>query len=67
VDVVKVHVDLDLCEGYGLCVKAAPEIFVIGDGDQVELRVEELPLAELANVREAVRRCPRGALALGKE
>jgi ferredoxin len=61
---MKIRVDRDSCEGNALCVKAAPEVFRVDDEDYVEVLVAE-PGAELAaKVREAVRRCPKGALSL---
>jgi ferredoxin len=61
---VKIKVDRELCEGNAMCAKAAPEVFRVDDEDYVEVLVAE-PGPELqARVREAVRRCPKGALAL---
>ncbi|GHE80397.1 ferredoxin [Amycolatopsis deserti] len=37
------HIDIDreLCEGYGVCVQSAPEVFALDDeGDSVVLRPE---------------------------
>jgi ferredoxin len=59
---VKIIVDRDSCEGNALCVRAAPEVFRVDEEDYVEVLVAE-PGPELATqVREAVRRCPKGAL-----
>jgi ferredoxin len=61
---MKILVDRDSCEGNALCVKAAPEVFRVDDDDYVEVLIPE-PGPELeAKVREAVRRCPKGALRL---
>jgi sterol 14-demethylase len=60
---VRVEVDLDLCQGHGVCVSEAPEVF---DLDRVELKVKllcEAPREDLhAGVRAAVQHCPTGAL-----
>lgn len=60
---MKVLVDTSRCEGYGVCVKYAPEIFSLDDEDEwVQLLVEEPdgPLAEKAS--RAAKECPMGAL-----
>jgi ferredoxin len=61
---MRVVVNRDLCEGNAVCVKEAPEVFALGDDDQVQI-LSERPDASLATkVDRAVRRCPRNALAL---
>jgi ferredoxin len=45
-------------------VKEAPEVFALGDDDQVILLIESPDEALRAKVDRAVRRCPRNALAL---
>jgi ferredoxin len=61
---MRVLVNRDLCEGNALCVKEAPEVFALGDDDQVILLIENPDEALRAKVDRAVRRCPRNALAL---
>ena len=61
---MRVLVNRDLCEVNALCVKEAPEVFALGDDDQVILLIEKPDEALRANVDRAVRRCPRNALAL---
>lgn len=59
-----VVVDRDLCEGNGVCVMAAPEVFDIDASDTLQLKVPQPSAAQVSQVEEAVRRCPKGALAL---
>jgi ferredoxin len=61
---MRVVVNRDLCEGNALCVKEAPEVFALGDDDQVRILSERPDAALAAKVDRAVRRCPRNALAL---
>lgn len=61
---MRVVVNPDLCEGNALCVKEAPEVFVLGDDDQAHLLIENPPEALRQKVDRAVRRCPRNALTL---
>ncbi len=61
----RVLVDRDLCQGHGLCVAEAPEVFAI---DPVENKVVVLAATPDAQWRErvelAVRHCPTRALAI---
>ena len=63
---LKVVVDRDLCEVNGACVLVAPNVFEIGDDDTMRIRTPLPPDEEMARVRDALRRCPKGALALEK-
>ncbi|MFL6239361.1 MAG: ferredoxin [Actinomycetes bacterium] len=61
---MKIAADYDLCQGHAECTVEAPEVFVLGDNDQVRI-VDASPAAELADkVRAAVRYCPTHALTL---
>lgn len=61
---VKIVVDEGLCEGNGMCVVAAPRVFEIGDDDQLHVLVSQPSAADMTQVDNAIRRCPRGALSL---
>jgi len=61
---MRVVVDPKICEGNGVCVRAAPEVFRLRDDDVAEVLVAE-PGEELrAKVEAAVRGCPRRAIRL---
>jgi len=61
---LKIVVDRDLCEGNGMCVMTAPQVFAIGDDDQLHVLVPQPSASDLSGVDDAVRRCPKGALTL---
>ena len=61
---MRVVINEMLCEGNGECMKAAPEVFVVGDDDRARLLVERPVEALRVRVETAVRRCPRQAIAL---
>ena len=61
---MRVTVDPDLCEGNGLCAKAAPEVFELGDDDKAQVLIERPGEGLRAKVETAVRRCPRQAIRL---
>lgn len=63
---VQIIVDRELCEGNGACCLAAPDVFEIGTDDVLQLKVAQPSAAQLSQVQEAIRRCPKGALALAE-
>ena len=64
---MRIRIDYDLCEGNAVCMKVAPEVFVVGDDDRAHL-VGKNPGEDLrAKVETAVRRCPRQALSIQED
>jgi ferredoxin len=61
---MKIVVDYDRCEANAICMKVAPDVFRVDDDDALHVLVEHPSDAQLPDVREAVRRCPKQALAL---
>jgi ferredoxin len=62
---LRISVRPDVCVGAGQCVIAAPTVFDQGEDDGlVVLRRAEPAGAEADDVRDAVDRCPSGAIAL---
>ena len=64
---MRIIIDHDLCEGNAVCVRVAPEVFVVGDDDQARLLIESPPASMRANVEAAVARCPRQALSVRED
>jgi ferredoxin len=61
---MRVIVDWDRCEANALCMRAAPEIFHVGDDDKLTIR-EEHPSEDLREkLALAVRRCPKRAISV---
>lgn len=60
-----VEVDLDRCEGNGICEKLAPQLFELDENDYSVVKLDPVPpeFEELA-IR-AVDECPRAALRRG--
>jgi ferredoxin len=63
---MKVVVDRELCQGHGVCMDEAPEVFLVveraGNYSQTALVQESPPEALRAKVEAAVRLCPNRAL-----
>jgi ferredoxin len=62
-DPVLVTVDVDRCEGHGLCTLAAPEVFSFDDRGTLQV-VERPDPRHLAGVEQSVGACPALAITL---
>jgi ferredoxin len=60
---IKVIVDLDLCQSHGLCVFAAPDVFELGDDDLLRWS-ETVDESRRAALEEAENVCPMMAIRL---
>jgi ferredoxin len=60
----RIVVDRELCESNAVCVRTAPDLFVIDEDDKMRLLVEEPAPDQMEKARAAVRRCPKRALSL---
>ena len=63
----RIVVDRDLCESNAVCVRTAPDLFVIDDDDKLRLLVEQPAPDQMDRAQAAVRRCPKRALSLVEE
>lgn len=63
---MRVVVDLDLCQGHGMCEMEAPDVFST-ERDHVELLDENPDESLRAEVTAAVRYCPTQALKIVEE
>ncbi|HTO00829.1 MAG TPA: ferredoxin [Microthrixaceae bacterium] len=61
---LRVKVDLDLCQGHGVCESEAPEVFEVGKNPKVHVLNETPDEDLLAGVRLAIKYCPTHALSL---
>lgn len=63
---MRIAADLDRCEGHGLCVDQAPQVFDLDDEGELVLLVEgDLPPDLEAPAGRAVDACPVSALRRG--
>jgi ferredoxin len=58
------HVDIDnsVCQGYGNCVGAAPEVFDLGNSGQAFVLRDPVDDDERRRVRQTVSLCPVNAI-----
>jgi ferredoxin len=64
VDVSKIEVDYGLCESNGICMGVIPEVFDLDDNDDLHVLQDEVTPDNEQQIREAVRQCPRQAIAI---
>ena len=64
---IRIRVDHELCEANAVCVRLVPEVFELDDDDRLRLKQEQPDQALRSRLVEAVRRCPKQALALVDE
>ena len=60
----KIEVDWGLCESNGVCMGIIPEVFQLGDDDMLTVLQEDVTPENEAQVRDAVRQCPRQAISI---
>jgi ferredoxin len=60
----KIEVDWGLCESNGVCMGIIPEVFRLEDDDTLTILQEDVTPENEAQVREAVRQCPRQAISI---
>ncbi len=60
---MKIFLDASKCEAHGDCVLAAPELFDLGDDDEVARLLDATPPESLrAKAESAVKLCPVSAI-----
>jgi ferredoxin len=59
---MRIAADRDRCEGHGLCVDTAPEVYDLDDAAVVVLRHEVVPAALERRAEAGARVCPVAAL-----
>lgn len=60
----RIVVDLDLCQGHGVCESEAPDLLEVGKDRQAALLVEHPGDEQRAAAELAVRYCPTHALSI---
>jgi ferredoxin len=64
---MKVHVNPQVCAGFGVCLGLCPEVFKLHDDGYTIVRVSEVPPELEDAVRQAVSQCPASAISLGED
>ncbi|WP_431975131.1 ferredoxin [Micromonospora haikouensis] len=61
---IRVHVDLDLCQGFANCVMVAPELVDLDANGKAVALQESFPDTDEGELREAAESCPAVAIRL---
>ena len=61
---MKIEVDFGLCEANAICVGIIPEVFDLDDQDYLHVLNDEVTPENEAQIRDAVRQCPRQAISI---
>jgi len=64
---MKVHVDPEVCAGFGVCLGLSPEVFKLHDDGYAIVLVSEVPPELEDAVRLAVGQCPSNAISLADD
>jgi ferredoxin len=59
---MRILVDPDLCEGFGMCTQLLPDVFTLGDELPVQIAADAAKATLRAKLQDAVDHCPRNAL-----
>lgn len=58
----RIVIDIDLCQGHGVCESEAPELFEVTRDRKVAALMDSPPDSQRRAVEQAVRYCPTRAL-----
>ena len=64
---MKIRVDMDLCQGHGVCVAEAPAVFALDADKRVVVLDLQPDESQRAAVGKAVKYCPTRALRLEED
>jgi ferredoxin len=64
---MKVHVNANVCAGFGVCTGLCPEVFELHDDGYAIVLVSEVPPGFEDSVRQAVNQCPASAISLSDD
>ena len=63
---MKVHVDAQVCAGFGVCVGLCPEVFELHEHGYAIVRVSEVKPEDEDAMRRAASQCPSQAIFLSE-
>ena len=61
---MKVHVNAEVCAGFGVCLGLCPEVFELHDDGYAIVLASEVPPELEGAVRKAISQCPSNAISL---
>ena len=64
---VKVHVNSEICAGFGICLGIAPEVFELHEDGYAVVLVSEVKPEDEDTMRRAASQCPAQAISLSDD
>ena len=64
---MKVHVNPDICAGFGICTGIAPEVFELHEDGYAVVLVSEVMPEDEDTLRRAESQCPARAISISEE
>ncbi len=64
---MKVHVNSEICAGFGICLGIAPEVFELHEDGYAIVLVSEVKPEDEDMMRRAVSQCPAQAISLSDD
>lgn len=64
---MRARIDVDLCDGCGVCEQVAEEVFELNDDGVAEVILDPVPPEHEDAVREAAESCPTEAIILEED
>lgn len=61
---MKVHVNSEICAGFGICIGIAPHVFELHEDGYAVVLVSEVAPEDEDTMRRAVSQCPAQAISL---
>ena len=61
---MKIEVDFGLCEANAICMGIMSEVFQVDEQDYLHVLSDEVTPENEAQIRDAVRQCPRQAISI---
>lgn len=64
---MKVHVNSQVCAGFGICLGIAPEVFELHEDGYAIVRVSEVKPEDEDAMRRAANQCPAQAISITED
>lgn len=64
---MKVHINSEICAGFGICLGIAPEVFSLHDDGYAIVLVSEVKPEDEDSMRRAASQCPAQAISLSED
>ena len=64
---MKVHVNSEICAGFGVCLGIAPHVFQLADDGYAIVLVSEVKPGDEDDMRRAASQCPAQAIVLSED